>query len=38
MPAENIVPGFQAILQRHATFLDMSIRETLWKILSDRLI
>jgi N-acetylglutamate synthase-like GNAT family acetyltransferase len=38
MPTENIGPGLQAILQRHATFLDMSIRETLWKTLSERLV
>ena len=34
MPIEHIGPGLQTILQRHATFLDMSIRETLWKTLS----
>jgi GNAT superfamily N-acetyltransferase len=32
MPLEHIGPG----LQRHATFLDMSNRETLWKGLLER--
>jgi len=31
IPTEQIGPGLRTILQRHATFLDMSTRETLWK-------
>ena len=38
MPPEHIGPGLQAILQRHATFLDMSNRETLWTSLLERLV
>ncbi len=30
MPEERIGPGLRAILDRHATVLDMSKRETLW--------
>ncbi|MDQ0474980.1 GNAT family N-acetyltransferase [Labrys wisconsinensis] len=30
MPPERIGPGLAAILDRHASFLDMSRRETLW--------
>ncbi len=33
MAKEDIGPGLQAILDRHATFLDMTTRETLWKKL-----
>jgi N-acetylglutamate synthase-like GNAT family acetyltransferase len=33
MPGDQIKPMLQAILARHATFLDMSTRETLWKKL-----
>ena len=36
MPPEHIGPGLQAILRRHATFLDISNRETLWKSLLER--
>jgi GNAT superfamily N-acetyltransferase len=31
IPEERIGPGLRAILDRHATFLDMATRETLWK-------
>jgi N-acetylglutamate synthase-like GNAT family acetyltransferase len=31
IPEERIGPGLRAILNRHATFLDMTTRETLWK-------
>ena len=30
MPATRIGPGLQAVLGRHAAFLDMATRETLW--------
>lgn len=33
MPDAEIGPGLRAILDRHATFLDMSTRVTLWKPL-----
>ena len=32
MPETEIGPGLRAVLERHAAFLDMSARETLWKI------
>jgi GNAT superfamily N-acetyltransferase len=31
IPEELIGPGLRAILDRHATFLDMTTRDTLWK-------
>jgi GNAT superfamily N-acetyltransferase len=31
IPEERIGPGLRAVLERHATFHDMTIRETLWK-------
>lgn len=31
IPMERIGPGLQAILDRHATFLDMALRTTMWK-------
>ncbi len=34
MPEMRIGPELRAILQRHATFLDMAKRETLWKPLN----
>jgi N-acetylglutamate synthase-like GNAT family acetyltransferase len=36
MPEAQIGPGLRAILHRHATFLDMTTRETLWKPLIVR--
>lgn len=36
MPDDRIGDGLAAILARHATFLDMSRRETLWKELGDK--
>lgn len=36
MPDDRIGDGLAAILLRHATFLDMSNRETLWKKLGDK--
>jgi hypothetical protein len=33
MPAAQIWPGLQVILRRHATFVDMTRRDTLWKQL-----
>jgi N-acetylglutamate synthase-like GNAT family acetyltransferase len=35
LPKERIGPGLRAILDRHATFLDMATRETLWKPLGE---
>jgi N-acetylglutamate synthase-like GNAT family acetyltransferase len=32
IPEERIGPGLRGILNRHATFLDMATRETLWKL------
>ncbi len=34
MPTEQIGSGLRLILDRHATFMDLSTRETLWKRLS----
>ena len=34
MPATRIGPGLQAVLERHAAFLDMTTRETLWTELA----
>ena len=34
MPAARIGPGLQAVLDQHATFLDMATRETLWTELA----
>ncbi len=31
MPSDKIGSGLRAILDRHATFLDVTTRETLWK-------
>lgn len=31
IPEERIGPGLRAVLARHATFLDMTTRETLWR-------
>jgi N-acetylglutamate synthase-like GNAT family acetyltransferase len=36
MPEDRIGDGLAAILLRHATFLDMSTRETLWKKLGGK--
>ncbi|MFJ7354294.1 GNAT family N-acetyltransferase [Phyllobacterium sp. NPDC097923] len=36
MPDDRIGDELAAILSRHATFLDMSKRETLWKKLDDK--
>ena len=36
IPQARIGPGLQAILDRHATFLDMATRDTLWKPVSVR--
>lgn len=36
IPPERIGPGLAAILARHAGFLDMTTRETLWKALPSR--
>lgn len=35
IPVERIGPGLRAILDRHATFHDMSRRETLWKPIAS---
>ena len=35
IPEERIGPGLRAILDRHASFLDMSMRETLWKPIAS---
>jgi GNAT superfamily N-acetyltransferase len=35
IPEERIGSGLRAILERHATFLDMSTRETLWKPIAS---
>ncbi len=34
MPAMRIGPGLQAVLDRHAAFIDMTTRETLWTELA----
>ena len=31
MPEDRIGPGLRSVLTRHATFLDMTTRETLWR-------
>lgn len=36
IPDHRIGPGLRAILDRHATFLDMETRETLWRPIIDR--
>ena len=33
MPEERIGAGLRAVLDRHAAFLDMATRETLWMIV-----
>jgi GNAT superfamily N-acetyltransferase len=35
IPEDRVGPGLRAILDRHATFHDMSRRETLWKPISS---
>lgn len=36
IPPDRIGPGLSAILARHAGFLDMTTRETLWKAVRPR--
>jgi N-acetylglutamate synthase-like GNAT family acetyltransferase len=36
IPEKRIGPGLRTVLDRHATFLDMATRETLWKPIDVR--
>ena len=35
IPDERIGPGLRAILDRHASYLDMATRETFWKLIGE---